>query len=1130
MKPISLTVAGLHSFREKQVIDFSSLCEGGVFGIFGPTGSGKSSILDAMTLALYGKVERASNNTLGILNHAEEQLHVSLTFELQNANGAKRYMIERSFKRADELRVKSSVSRLIEVNEESVVLADKIGEVNQQIQELLGLTIDDFTRAVVLPQGKFAEFLSLKGVDRRQMLQRLFNLEQYGDKLNKKLKNKLSTAKSELNEVVAEQTGLGDASTEAIKQAETELSEVEILLNKRQTELKKVEEQFEQSKKIWDWQQQKLTLATKLNEVEREKDHIQQLESKVKLADTADKVFPYLEEFEASNIAVMEWTNRHKEVHSQLEINKLKLEKSLENYNQARLEKTKQLPILLTKKQKLIEAKVIQEKAVVLENELRVLHGKLNALKKQTNEKQQLITNLSDVITRGLEKQKMLKEEQSKLTVSASERDVIRKAYEQKQLILHNNETLRGLLEEKNKKQKQLAEAEKMFATKNELLSKQKKLMESLFSKTDATYHAICEIEVDSEKVILRAENEQAKQKQQLEEMRTKNLAIQLASQLKEGAACPVCGSTEHPNPLVMHDDQVNVLQKEIEHLTDGIRQAQEVKQQITTLKLQLEQISHGLVQEYPGHLEVQIKENPPVKEIDVFPSIYSKLDHLQIEIKSFNQDYLQLKETGRKAIQEVRALTQSIAQIESTKENLQMNHMEIQEKVTSLSKRVENQKAEWNQIFTNMQFDSIETKMAEISTKDKNVQELTAQLDHIAKILEQREQESGKHQEDFNQFERNVIELTSALQNKDEALHEHREKLSQEIGENDINQLLSETEQLLKNVEEKEASTYEIWLHTQQICQQLENETHAAAQSLTESKSRLEKSTAKWNEVKSETNFLSIEDVKSAILSKNDQEIMKRTIEEYSDKVKQLFAELTNLNELLNGKEISFEKWQDIQKIREEIKEMVNEAVEAKGAALKALQVLQEKHVRFNELEGRRTELDALVEQYHQLQAVFKGNSFVEYIAEEQLVQVSRDATERLGILTRQRYAIEVDSQGGFIMRDDANGGVRRPVTSLSGGETFLTSLALALSLSAQIQLRGEYPLQFFFLDEGFGTLDADLLDTVVSALEKLHSKQLAVGVISHVQELRARLPKRLIVIPAEPSGRGTQVKIETL
>ncbi|MBW7455212.1 hypothetical protein K0U00_14395, partial [Paenibacillus sepulcri] len=95
---------------------------------------------------------------------------------------------------------------------------------------------------------------------------------------------------------------------------------------------------------------------------------------------------------------------------------------------------------------------------------------------------------------------------------------------------------------------------------------------------------------------------------------------------------------------------------------------------------------------------------------------------------------------------------------------------------------------------------------------------------------------------------------------------------------------------------------------------------------------------------------------------------------------------------------------------------------------------------------------------------------------------------------------------------------------------ETFLASLALALALSSQIQLRGKYPLQFFFLDEGFGTLDPELLDTVITALEKLHNETLSVGVISHVPELRARLPRRLIVTAADSSGRGSSVELETM
>lgn len=90
--------------------------------------------------------------------------------------------------------------------------ADKERDVTQQVQELLGLTIEDFTRAVVLPQGKFAEFLSLKGAERRQMLQRLFQLEKYGDQLNQKLKKRVEKSRTEMEHLAAEQAGLGDAS------------------------------------------------------------------------------------------------------------------------------------------------------------------------------------------------------------------------------------------------------------------------------------------------------------------------------------------------------------------------------------------------------------------------------------------------------------------------------------------------------------------------------------------------------------------------------------------------------------------------------------------------------------------------------------------------------------------------------------------------------------------------------------------------------------------------------------------------------------------------------------------------------------------------------------------------------
>ncbi|MEC0232722.1 SbcC/MukB-like Walker B domain-containing protein, partial [Paenibacillus alba] len=242
------------------------------------------------------------------------------------------------------------------------------------------------------------------------------------------------------------------------------------------------------------------------------------------------------------------------------------------------------------------------------------------------------------------------------------------------------------------------------------------------------------------------------------------------------------------------------------------------------------------------------------------------------------------------------------------------------------------------------------------------------------------------------------------------------------------------------------------------------------------------------------------------------------------------LRAQLAQLAAKLHGRVLSADEWALAQAQLSAAKASASAALEARAQAAQGASELTARHARWCELESRRAEQAAQLERLGKLQAVLKANAFVEYLAEEQLMQVSRAASERLGELTRRRYAIEVDSGGGFVIRDDANGGVKRPVSTLSGGETFLTSLALALALSAQIQLKGEYPLEFFFLDEGFGTLDQDLLDMVIGALEKLHMDSLAVGVISHVPELRARLTRKLIVHPAEPSGRGSRIVLEEL
>ena len=101
------------------------------------------------------------------------------------------------------------------------------------------------------------------------------------------------------------------------------------------------------------------------------------------------------------------------------------------------------------------------------------------------------------------------------------------------------------------------------------------------------------------------------------------------------------------------------------------------------------------------------------------------------------------------------------------------------------------------------------------------------------------------------------------------------------------------------------------------------------------------------------------------------------------------------------------------------------------------------------------------------------------------------------------------------------------RGVYTLSGGETFLVSLSLALALGAEICAKSLRPIEFFFLDEGFGTLDAHLVDTVMDSLEKLRGEHFSIGIISHVEELKHRIDRKLSVVKATEK-HGSQIIVE--
>lgn len=187
-------------------------------------------------------------------------------------------------------------------------------------------------------------------------------------------------------------------------------------------------------------------------------------------------------------------------------------------------------------------------------------------------------------------------------------------------------------------------------------------------------------------------------------------------------------------------------------------------------------------------------------------------------------------------------------------------------------------------------------------------------------------------------------------------------------------------------------------------------------------------------------------------------------------------------------------------------------------------LKGLKEKREKLIALKTRHNELLNLMDKIQLLYSLVKGKNFMEYVAEEYILDITQSASVQILRLTGGRFALAY-KEGCFYVADNYSGGELRSVNTLSGGETFLVSLSLAVALSEAIVKMSDKPVEFFFLDEGFGTLDRELCDTVMNTLEKLKRSHFTIGLISHVPELMQRLPYKLTVNPPD-ENRGSAVQ----
>ncbi|SDH43970.1 AAA family ATPase [Alteribacillus bidgolensis] len=1135
MRPIEITIKGLHSFREKQTVNFSSLCEGGVFGIFGPTGSGKSSLLDAMTLALYGKVERALNNTQGIINQAEKTLSVSFAFELGHKGSASTYMVERSYKRTSEFNVKTSFCRLLDMTKEPSVLADKTNDVNNQIENLLGLSIDDFTRAVVLPQGKFSEFLKLRGNERRKMLQRLFHLEKYGDDLIKKIKKNLQDVTHEKEKIEAEQLGLGNASKEALLTVEDNLKYWDNELQQALIRKEQTEEKWEQIKQLRAWQKEKEEAYQELLELEKQAPQIEIHKNYIQQSIEAESLLPYANACLYADKEQREWKKKADDKANKLHdilVNEKHLLSQWEEFQQEKESKDEEIASIhqsIDKAEELEKevSQYTQEKQNI-EDVYKTLTNKLDEYHKEAEKINANVMKYSDAV-------KTLKDRQKILLGTREEKNTLFRAIQEKQHIRHLDQHLKNIKREESDRKQQ---TDKAFEDKKEAeqqVNKGKETLTARFSQVLYWYDKTAAEKGWIDQFLHHLQRWLKEETDKENHMKVREMSYHLSTHLKEGIPCPVCGSSEHPAPAVPEEKSLKFTDEhavEREKLEEWISKLQSYQLVMNHREWTLQQTSSSIVDQMGEEVGASLANEEDTDDLFSLKKAVEWEEKIQRKLVQWDKEEETLSRLQKSIEKELKHYYQAIEnrkQHEYECDSKYNVHKELVEKRTTAEIERDRARQKWEENFPSYSFDALEDRYETLQQNEEEGEHLQKRIEDGTKHIEDLQGRYDGLLKKLHVIEVKQIEAKTQVDQMTAFVNDRAAQLEKILQGQHLNKLKKDVNDQIAAWEKKEKNLDSELEKLKTEKQQTEQEKAVAEHSYDESVSRLEKARMVWQD-KADRSTLQLHpaSVSDAILSeqeKDEYEKKIKTFEQEKEKWKRIKQELV---QKLSDHYVTDKEWEVWKETWHAINKKLDDLREKRGAASKSLDEIKQKHTYYNELEKERKKREEKENQYQQLDTVFRGKGFVEFIAEEQLVQVSRLASERLYTLTNGRYAIEVDSSGGFIVRDDANGGIKRPVTTLSGGETFLTSLALALALSASIQLKGQYPLEFFFLDEGFGTLDHELLETVMSALEKLQTDNLSVGVISHVPELQERLPKKLFVKPAEPGGPGSKVYIQ--
>ena len=994
MKPIRLELKEFGPYKN-EIIEWDRIINEPIFLITGKTGSGKSTLFDAITYALYNKTtggkDIASLRRKTALD--KDKTQVNFDFELSG----KKYRIERTlaYLKAGNKNLTSGKVALMQYNDEKLeVIATKEQEVKEKVEGLIGLDDKQFCQIIILPQGKFKEFLLSKSSEKKETLRSLFNTyfyQKFVEQLQEQAKKLDSSHKQKEKELIArfEQFDI-----------EEELTKFEYLKD----------ENFEEILSIIQSQEETIKIEKK-ELLKLERSFSKEKENFIELSKLNDKF-------------------------SQLKSNKYELEelsKKEDYYSRLKLEVEK-LKELQKSKDKIIEYSTLLNRLSQLrrlEKDLLIDTEKYK-LDLENNKKLELVLNVQKTDIEELRKEtidyKFFYNNLNELNLAKTNIEIYSKTLEELTL---KKETYKELdsslkvakesyledIEEKNILESSIGKLKLDVLKKEQDVEK----LEEYNNKLSEVNDKSVKLTIDK-KQLEELEVEKKKLEQEVE-LLNKNKEQEILNdfllKLHEGDDCPLCKQKiEHlpdiPDLAVVDESIEKSLQKvnkDIIQLETLIKKDEEEIGKISTLLKNLEDTINFKAKEELSQLEDELKvEN--IKLTDISKVIKTSED----KIKGLNREIEELSELFK------------------NEDEIKQNHLEAKNKIEQFEKNVK------------------------------------VELDEFAGYYEKIQSQV----EDFDN-------TCNALQNNSSELLVRKTKLETEQKNNKENllEVSKRIEIIIDNFTKSKLNKYYITL-------EMAEENIAELNNLEEFESQINK----------------FEDAKKIIVNSIEKleeelkEIEQPDLEEGQQKLKNIESQVNDFIEkvaILNTRLENNKKLYD--KIHSEYINLLESSKEIR-------EIIAFSDVVSGKTENRKS-LETYVQGYYLDLILVAGTKRLLQMTNDRYRFVRRDEKSKGGGL-----------QGLEIEIHDIYLNSTRIISSLSGGELFLASLALALGLAEVIQNEsGGISLETIFIDEGFGSLDAETLDIALTTLIDLQSYGRNIGIISHVSELKERIRPKVEV-----------------